>query len=47
MENNINELATEIHFCPYCGSPNLVKDKGKDSINCYHCGSDFTIMAHE
>ena len=47
MENNIIELIAEIHFCPYCGSPNLVKSKDSDSINCDDCGKDFTVMTHE
>lgn len=47
MENNIIELITEISFCPYCGSPNLIKESGEDSINCDDCGKDFTVMTHD
>lgn len=45
MENSIIKLTTEIHFCPYCGSPNLVKVEGENLINCDDCGRDFAIMA--
>ena len=47
MQNNIIELATEIEFCPYCGSTDLNFGEDKESLNCDECGRDFTIMTHE
>lgn len=45
MQNNIIELATEIEFCPYCGSTELERDV--EEVTCNECGRDFTVMTHE
>ena len=47
MDNNIVELTTEISFCPYCGSVDLVRNEDTESLNCNECGKDFTVMTHE
>lgn len=46
MENNVEELAVNIEYCPYCGSDNIGRT---DDINCYcdDCGRDFAVMTHE
>lgn len=48
MKNNIEEMAANIEFCPYCCSDDLDKEMyGGIEVSCNDCGRDFTVMTHE
>ena len=46
MENNVEELAVNIAYCPYCGSNGI---SHSDDVNCYcdECGRGFAVITHE
>ncbi|MBQ2803459.1 MAG: hypothetical protein IJF07_06130 [Lachnospiraceae bacterium] len=44
--NNIEELAVNVEYCPYCGS-NVIEAVSEVDMYCMDCGRDFKIMTHE
>ena len=46
IQNNTEELAVNIEYCPYCGG-NVIERVNEVDMYCMDCGRDFKIMTHE
>lgn len=44
--NNVQELAEKIEYCPYCGS-DVIERVNEVDMYCMDCGKDFSIMTQE
>lgn len=44
--NNVEELAVNIEYCPYCGS-DVIERVNEVDMYCMDCGKDFRIMTQE
>lgn len=44
--NNVEELAVNIEYCPYCGS-GVIEKVNEVDMYCMDCGKDFRVMTQE
>ena len=44
-QNNTEEFAVNIKYCPYCGG-NVIERVNEVDMYCMDCGRDFKIMTH-